>query len=377
MKRKITLIILLAIAAVSLALGLSGCSQSANASYDYLVTFNYNTESLNLEGDFNDQYLGVNAGSRIMAPCKPGTEQYKISDFKEKQINRYEIQSWYIARYDQDGNVLKDGQGMAVVDRTWNFSVDTVNSDVTLYAKLLPKSAIRLMVDGEVVREKNFVVGREVSKNAFSALDPVKEGYTFCGYYSDAEFENKFTFPFKIGTEDVTVYAKFIEGKNWSVVATAQEFNAAYTASAKIFVDADIDFEGVEWKAGLEFKGEINGNNHKLKNITCALKSTVKELSNFGLFGALESSSYIHDVTFENVTVTVSATTPVPIQAALFAWAIKDGAKLENVTAGGSISKGSVYEGSDVSLSAVCCNGNVNGENIKNCNFDAITVNEE
>ena len=381
MKRKITLICLLIIAVASLAFGLSACSSGSKDSYDYLVTFNYNTESLNLEGDFENQYLGVNAGSHIMQPCKPGTAQYKISDFKEKQINRYEVQSWYIPKYGEDGNVLKDEQGMAVADRTWNFSTDTVNENITLYAQLALKPSIVLMDGGEVLRERNFVVGTDVRETAFSALKPSKDGYTFCGYYYDTEFKNKFTFPYKMGTEDITIYAKFIEGRNWSVVSTADEFNKAYTPSAKIYLEADIDFTGKEWKNGIEFNGEINGNGYTIKNITLSLASTPKVVNNFGLFGVLASNSYVHDVSFENVNITVSTTTKNPIQAALFAYEIKDGAKLEKVTVSGTISKGTVFAESDISLSNVCCNKNEqsikNSETIKNCDFSAITVIED
>lgn len=377
MKRKFTLIFLLIIAAVSLTFGLTACSQSFKDSYDYLVTFNYNTESLDLEGDFENQYLGVNAGSRIMQPRKPGTSQYSESDFKEKQINRYAIQGWYVPKYDEEGNVLKDEQGMAVEDRMWNFTTDVVNGNLTLYAKLVLKPSIRLMVDGKIDTEKNFVVGREVSETAFKANEPSKEDCTFCGYYYDTEFKNKFTFPYRMGEEDITIYAKFIEGTNWDVVTTAKEFYDAYTASAKIYVEADIDFTGAEWKkTGLEFSGEINGNGHTLKNITFALSNTYGGGAqiNFGLFGVLNASAYVHDVTFENVNATVSTISRTAIQAALFAWSIRDGAKLENVTVSGTIKIGTVYEGSDITLSAVCCQGSVDGENIKNCDFSAITV---
>ena len=377
MKRKITLIILCIIGALSLVLGLTGCSGETKKEYDYLVTFNYNTQNLNVDGDFGDQYLGVMAGSRIMQPCKPDTDQYKNSDFREKQIPRYEIRGWYVAKYDDNGEVLTNGSEV-VLDRQWNFDKDVVNENITLYASLALKSTVRLIVDGEVANENSFVTGRVVTRNRFSPVNPKKSGYTFYDYYADAEFKEKFVFPFTVGTDDIDIYARFIEGENWSIVSTAKAFVDSYHTSAKIFVDADLDFTDLTWKSGLEFGGEINGNGHTLRNITCPLSGTVSGTQiNFGMFGVLRSQSYIRDITFENVTVTISTITAVPVQAALFAWDIQSNAKLENVTVSGTISKGKIYDGGDATLHAVCYRGNINSETVKNCDFTAITINDD
>lgn len=377
MKRKITLFILILLSAVCLAVGLSACNKSAQKSYDYLVTFNYNTENLQLDSAYGNQYLGVKAGSLIMQPCKPESPKYNTSDFKEQQINRYEIQGWYLAKYGEDGNVLKDGSGNVVLDRQWNFSRDTVTNDVTLYAKLVLKPKISLVVDGTVVREPSFVTGKRVTRTGFNPVDPKKDGYTFYDYYKDENFTEKFTFPFIMGTEDVVVYARFIDGENWKFVTTAQQFVNAYHATAKIFVDAaELDFTGVEWKSKIEFNGEINGNGCKLKNIDCPLTGTVSGAqTNMGLFGVLRSGARISNVTFENVTVTVSTVTAVPVQAALFAWAIQSGAVLENVTVSGTISKGSIYSGGDASLYGMCYKGDLTAATKGNCDFSGITIN--
>ena len=69
MKRKLftLLLIICSVTCLSLVLtGCSNCSPSQAAHYDYLVTFNYNTDGLDTKGEkYDDQYLGVFEGGKI------------------------------------------------------------------------------------------------------------------------------------------------------------------------------------------------------------------------------------------------------------------------------------------------------------------------
>ena len=281
------------------------------------------------------------------------------------------MQGWYLAQYDEAGNVSKDEDGFAVQDRLWNFNSDVVTQNVTLYAKLAFKPHVRLWVDDEVKRDKNFAVGEDVGEKAVSPTKPKKTGWTFCGYYSDVERENKLTFPFTMGEDDIDIYTKFIEG-TWTIVSNADEFNTAFTPSARIYLDDDIDFAGKTWKSGMEFSGVINGNNHTISNITFTLSSVVGGTQPyFGLFGVLKASSQIYDVEFKDVNVTVNTLDNKIIQAALFAYTLEDGATLRNVTVSGTISEGTVGVNGGITLKAVCCNGNPERDS---CNFDGIIV---
>ncbi len=383
MKRKLftLLLIICSVTCLSLVLtGCSNCSPSQAAHYDYLVTFNYNTDGLDTKGEkYDDQYLGVFEGGKIMQPVKPSNSLYGSSDFKERQINRYEVMGWYTAKLDENGNVVKGEDGRPILDRRWNFASDIVTCDMTLYAYLEVKPSVSLVYDGKVQKTSNYTKGSKVTQQRFLPVPPTWAGHTFYGYYKDEKLTEKFTFPFTVEEEDVTIYARFIDGENWSIVNTAQEFVKAYHTSAKIYVDADLDFDGVDFdKTKLAFNGEINGNGHKISGIDVTIATEINNSGMMGFFGRLGATSYIRDLTFENMTVRISTVSKLPTQAALFAWRIDDGAKLEKVkVTNGRILRGSIYEGSEAVLYGLCTQTNLDGVTITDCDFGSIDIEQE
>lgn len=374
MNKKRWTFLLIALLIVTTVGVLAGCSDKRTVGYDFLVTFDYNTEGLQLDTEYTPQYLGVKTGSRIMQPVKPASALYQNSDFKEKQIDRYEVVGWHLPARADDGSVVKNEDGSVELDRQWDFAVDVVSENITLYARLAIKPSLKLMDGDNVLQEKRYIQGSRVTEIGFSPLAPTKAGYTFYGYYADEKLKERFTFPFQMGSEDVTLYARFVEGENWTFVSTAQAFNDAYHASARIYLDADLDFTDVTWKSKIEFGGELYGAGHKISNITCTVSNTIKESENLGLFGKLTKSARIHDVTFENVVVTVDTVSAVPVQAGLLAWRIEAGATLDTVTVQGSIRKGNIYAGGEASLYPVCIGYPVSGVTVTDCDFDDITV---
>ena len=88
---------------------------------------------------------------------------------------------------------------------------------------------VSFSVEGTVSSTKKVVNGRPMSKPA----DPVKEGYTFVGWYTDSEFTKSFAFDSMAVTSDLTLYARFVEagaeeytvtlivdGETWKTVET-------------------------------------------------------------------------------------------------------------------------------------------------------------
>ena len=358
MKNKLIRLFSIFILSVALISSLAACGKSQTIKYDYLVTFNYNTENLS-DAKCSDQYLGVNANSLIMAPLKPDNKEYLNSSFKETQLSRYEVEAWYLPKYNADNTVAKDGDGNVVLDRKWNFSKDVVTSDITLYAKLNLRPLVSLYYDtadgAAPKREKRFTIGANVSETSVSPLKPKLEGKTFYGYYFDKDFTEPCTFPFRMGENGVNIYARFIDGENWRIIQTAQDFVRYFNASAKLYLYNDIDFAKAEWKpdanddgaeytkaewlSKLDFSGEINGNGHTIKNITATISNSINSGENVGLFGRLTSTSNIHDITFDNVDITIKSVSDNPFMAAAFAWYINDGARLTNVHVKGSVKR--------------------------------------
>lgn len=372
MKKKVTFFLCI-LAVFAAACGLVGCGGRKPAHYDFLVTFNYNAEHLGLNTTYAEQYLGAMNGQRVLQPVKTSNKLYNNSDFKERQVEGYEVVGWYTAVLDENGNARRNEDGSVMLDREWNFASDVVTQDVTLYAKLSLKPLFRLCYDGKVQKEERYVAGTTVRENVFSVIKPKKDGYTFYGYYADEDLTEKFTFPYVMGETDVVIYAKFIEGENWNIVTTADEFIKAYGAGAKIYVDDELDFDGKSFNPKVEFAGEINGNSHTLSNIACTITDTINVHANMGLFGKIRQNAKIYDIRFENVQITVNTVTAVPVRAALFAYEIEEGATLEHVVVTGEIARGSIAEGGEATLYAVCTNSFTLSDT---CDFTGIVGND-
>lgn len=386
MKKRILTICILATAALSAMALLTGCSNGEAANFDYLVTFDYNTGGLELSTHPPKQYLGIMEGGQIMAPINEDNPYYGNAsvDFKEHSVSKHALEGWYLPQLDASGKVMTDENGTVLLDRKWDFSYDRVTKDVvehygtakdgiTLYANLELMPSILLYytettVDekGEtvtkqrVIREKAFMEGSRVREINFVTEYPIVSGHTFAGFYSDQALTQPFSFGDSgiiMGAEDFILYARYVEGENFSVVTTAEQFLNAYVPEGRIYVDADIDFTGVAWKDKIEFDGIINGNGYTLRNITCNVTGERRNDDYLGLFGKLCKNSNIHDVTFENVTVVVSTTNEaMPAKAGLLAWEIDAGATIKNVTLSGTLSTGKLANKELITLWEVASN---------------------
>lgn len=117
----------------------------------------------------------------------------------------WEFQGWYLdENYTQkaiDGQIL--------------------TKDITLYAKweALPKYTITLQVVGEgILAQLTLLKGRKITK----PIDPVKEDYTFDGWYIDEACTNHWDFD-KGVEEDMTLYAKWLSTKDPSTAPSPSE----------------------------------------------------------------------------------------------------------------------------------------------------------
>ena len=82
-----------------------------------------------------------------------------------------------------------------------------IDSDITLYAVW----KINTTGDYVVTFDTGYgIITMNVDKDAIidSIVDPVRDGYTFGGWYADKEYKNKYDFNTKI-TSDLTLYAKW------------------------------------------------------------------------------------------------------------------------------------------------------------------------
>jgi uncharacterized repeat protein (TIGR02543 family) len=144
----------------------------------YTVTFN-------VDGGSVVGSQSVEVGGKVSKPADPSKAGYTFAN-------------WY-----------KDAAKTAL----WNFDIDTVTSDITLYAKWvegsIPSYTVTFNVDGgSAVAAQTVVQGEKVPKPA----DPAKAGHTFAGWYKEAAKTTPWNFDADTVTADTTIYAKWVEG---------------------------------------------------------------------------------------------------------------------------------------------------------------------
>lgn len=343
-----------------------GCNTTSNLGhYDHLVTFNYNYG--NMDADCPEQYLGVLDGSKIV--IQPGYS----AEFKLGSVVGYSIEGWYTARYDEDGNPIKDENGVVLLDAKWDFKTQTVTEDITLYAKLLKDVKLNIVERGTGTVVTTYE-GRASESMEKPQINPKKSGWTFTGkYYAGESGEDEFEWPHRFGEADENVYVEFIEG-DWNIVRTAKELNSALRNNNKaICLLNDITYDGDTAWVSRSYNGTLNGNGHKISGISVNL-SWFKGVSNYsGVFSSLGAKANIYNVTFENVDVTFeSSSSVVGIKVALFADDIADGAVLNNVTVSGVLK----YKGYGGLVSGTAFANTNNSTTISDCDYSQVNIEE-
>lgn len=335
-KTKLILLLLtITVFAVALAL-LAGCKiGGVDYQFDYTVTFDYNVDNLGVSTNCETQYLGVKAGNKIIAP---GTND----DFRTFTITNHYNKGWYTAKTDESGSPLKDESGNILFDKQWNFETDVVNSDMTLYADFHKNPTFTVKVEGGTDIVISRLPGEQYRRPTASSNKPQRDGYTFIDYYADPEFTTKFEFPYTFEEDkNGECYAFMLEGE-WDIVTNATEFRRALESNHSMYIDVpsgELDLGSVYFQRGQfnkNFNGKIYGNGCVIKNIdiSTAYRSNT---NTYSLLGNLGANVEIRDVTFQNLTFTVTNLFAINdvdienIQVALFANNIAEGAKFKNL----------------------------------------------
>ncbi|MCS5504027.1 InlB B-repeat-containing protein, partial [Lysinibacillus sp. A4] len=107
------------------------------------------------------------------------------------------------------GHLFVDWYKDAELHSLWNFEIDRVTEDTTLYAKW-EKVITQYTVDFET-NGGSTVVSQKVTEDtlAIKPADPTKAGYEFAGWYTDAVFSTPWNFTTDKVTENTTLYAKW------------------------------------------------------------------------------------------------------------------------------------------------------------------------
>lgn len=246
----------------------------------------------------------------------------------------YEFTGWYYAQKDAQGNIVyQDDQNRYVqLGEAVDFTKKLQDDDhwfvyagwskiVEIKVQLVCADDARLSVgdkeykDGDVIRSYGFGNKTAVQKPS-RENPPVKvdeNAYTFLEFYEDEALTTLQSWPIEKTaetTEDIVIYAHYIEG-NWKVLKDADDVKNMFNnvaLPAKYYLFNDIDCAGTELPRINSFNIELQGNGHKLSNITVAnnKNSAVGRGDNntISVFGKLGEKAKMENVTFENLQAT-------------------------------------------------------------------------
>ncbi len=274
----------------------------------------------------------------------------------------------------------------------WNFESDTLSVPegnysseeplMTLYAAWIPYFNFEFYVQNEQgsfdLYESKQLIELDIpawdlstgklNMNSFPEID----GKTFEGAFLDDAMTKPITekltgdIDYEHGisaTEKICVYTKFAEG-DWYRISTAEQFVKNSKLGGCYYIEADLDFTGLNWSAALAggaFTGKIEGGGHKFSNITFIQADNSK--TNGGLFGSLASGASIRGVSFENIKYTLGAGSRMQApHFGLLCGQLSADAALDSVSVSGSefIISGDIYP-QEYTLGALVGNGDNRG----------------
>ena len=362
-----------------MVLGIVGCAANENpyrtnddSGYNVSVKFDANggffsTNTSVIVDSYNLADLPKDANGDANIPLLDPSDPTRGKEAFTAVKNGYFLAGWYAQRNGE-------GENATYADK-WNFATDTLNVKadgaytasepvLTLYAVWMPLLEIEIydLNTGSKVNSATFSpLEVDMEKIQLPAWDektgsmllgkfPKYDGYTWGDVYLDAEGTQKVETPTvaHTGTVDydtatvengvMKLYVDYREGE-WYRITSAKQLVSNASVSGNYILEADLDFTDLIWPTALmhgNFTGTIQGNGHKISNVTITQTSNSKV--NTGLFGQLTENATISDVTFENATLIIAGGTRVPgASFGLLAGTASADANITNVSVSGKV----------------------------------------
>lgn len=191
----------------------------------------------------------------------------------------------------------------------WDFEVDLVTSNITLYAKW-EEVVIEIFYTVEFVTYTTDVIQpytHVLSGTLINQPLPLeKEGYTFDGWYTESSYLNEWDFDTNLVTQDVILYAKWMMNEivpEGTPISTQQEFYDLVTKNSTdsvYYLAKDIDFTGFTWTfVNYTFTKTLNGNGKTISNIT------INGADGSGVFSRVKTAT-IFNLHLDHIHVTSS-----------------------------------------------------------------------
>lgn len=287
-----------------------------------------------------------------------------VDECKEFNITRdnYTLAGWYYPATNEDGSIkyIDEENDIVELGDAFDFSTYVAKSGdaIDLYAKWFKDQGLvyvlvaddlpdNQLVYGGNTYEEGDVLKNEEFYNGYIYLpdgDPLNlngdTGYTFVGYYEDAECR-----VLRSGRvdstgeeEDVKIYAKYLPS-GWTVIKNPSDFEEIFAVTdkeinGKYYIADNIDGkdeDAITISAGTKFNATIKGNDFTISNFkfTSDTLSPIKR-ETVSIFGDITSDAQISDITFSNFNVSVIST-KARFYAYFFASEIDEGADISDV----------------------------------------------
>lgn len=434
--------LLTAVLVLTLALTLTACTDNWEAPYASLQDSGYNiavrfdvngglfagTKEVSVVDVFSPENGKTNSdGTVSFYLLTPEDTARKEGAFAASK-NGYFLAGWYSdrsLRVDENGQPLDDygvlcsqsgrQQGYTYSGK-WDFDSDSVTVDasasysadqpvLTLYAAWIPyinydfyavdESGTATYLSTTQTIDLEIPVWSEKTGKLDLKKFPDPDGKTFDAAYLDEGLTQPLTETIHgqdsyvdyetgtLSTDSVKIYTTWLDG-TWFKIYTAQQFISNARPDGNYMICAEtIDFEGGVWPPALvkgKFTGRIYGNGCTFTGIT-AVQGDNSQIYG-GLFGSIESSAVISDITFENVTFTIEAGSRMQgASFGLLCGSAASGAVFENVNVTGKLLiSPNCYPQSDYTIGLLSGSGSCEGVSydiscsVAEDNTDAISV---
>ena len=281
----------------------------------------------------------------------------KMLEIKEQTVSSvsitrkmYELTGWYKIKTDDLGNLLYTDTEKTKFDlesEPIDFSTYQLSDgegehlhlaaawkpDVKVLVHLVTPTPIVKTVDNQQVTfnsgdEVNMLTFEELPDGTLKAEEarepekckPENNSHTFVSYYKDEACTQLVEWPLVTQRPDssadgevqhVIIYAKYLEGR-WTILKTAEDVktnvfaNMLGSSSNKLYLIRDIDCSSVTMTQGVRtFSGTLEGNGFTISNVHIQRKLAKTEMD-YSLLGTLRSTAKLKNVTFSDVTSTIT-----------------------------------------------------------------------
>lgn len=322
-----------------------------------------------------------NKTTPLISPDDPVREDKAFGISK----NGYYFAGWYSSRsprVDEKGNALDEfgvpvvvsgkNQGYTYAGR-WNFDTDLLKVDpknlpesseenvLTLYAAWIPYTVYEIYTPDEngdyklaetvsAIELKLPEWNEKTGKLTLGKFPEIK-GKTLDKIYYDKECTDEVTgavkgeVDYESGTsltQSVKLYTTWLDG-DWYRITKADQLYKINDPSGHYVLAADVDFSKTMWPSSFAtgtFKGSITsaeGSTYKISNVSVVQNNgTSVEIG--GLFGRLDASASITNVTFENISYTINDGSRKPgATFGLLAGTVASETSFENVSVSGKL----------------------------------------